>query len=88
MKIRMSKSQAKAKALSVAEELLRTEETRGWKWRCVDARPDPLAPFSKKKVQAMWIVVVEWFNDSGVLDGPSIISVDVRHGIATLRESP
>ena len=82
--MRLSKGEAKQRAIELAEECLRfRNEKPEWSWQCVDAHPDHFASDNKeRKTFAKWSVIVEWRHRGNVVDGPGIIKVDIRNGTA------
>jgi hypothetical protein len=77
--MRMSNKEAAKTALALAESFLASQTSRGWEWKCVEAKPDRLASDNKdRKIYVKWSVIVEYSKGGNLLDGPGIVLVDIR----------
>ncbi|WP_252270981.1 hypothetical protein [Pseudomonas subflava] len=75
----ISNTEAEEKALALANSFLSSQSTQGWEWKCVGAKPDLTAENSKdRKIYIKWSVLVEWSKSGSILDGPSIVLVDIE----------
>jgi hypothetical protein len=77
---RMSLAQASEYAYSLAIDFLEQQDTKGWRWKCGEAFPDPIDPqYRGRKVPINWCVLVRWSRDDiSVFDGPSVLKIDIE----------
>ena len=88
--MRISNTEAKARAIRLAENLLAAQpEKPGWSYRCIDAVPDEMATDPRNgKTWVNWSVVVDWSLNNSVVDGPAIVRVNVLTESAHFEPSP
>ena len=88
----ISKKEAHAEAIRIAETFLAANIPEGssWDWKCLDALPDVLGGSHKhRKTVIKWIVCVRWIpKGGGVFDGDGIVKVDIETKQARWVESP
>ncbi|NKI72798.1 hypothetical protein GN109_25610 [Collimonas pratensis] len=78
IRMRISNSDAKKLAISLAEAYLTTAvQKEGWLWVCVDAQPDGIR---NRKTYTNWAVIVEWTHNGHVIDSSAILLVNVQSG--------
>lgn len=81
---RMSMQEAQIAAEEIAAAFIGSTETRGFTPSLQSVSPDPLCTEQIGKVPRTWIALVDWrSSDGGLLDGPSVLRVDLVTSIAS-----
>ncbi|MDG3007279.1 hypothetical protein [Paludisphaera mucosa] len=79
--MRFSKGRAEVEAVRLAKGFVAANGGAGW--TCIGARPDALSPgYKKRKNIIKWSVVFDRSTDGAVVDGPTIVRVDIETGAA------
>lgn len=74
---RMSYDQAAEVADKLASEFFSQFDAKGWTGELGRATPDPIETVKIGKVQRYWVALVQWSKDGSVMDGPSVINIDL-----------
>ena len=86
---RLSKAEAGEAATALARRLAAASAPpEGWRWECGHAEPDATNSESIGKTPRYWIALVRWYIDGGIVDGPSVIRVDLKADEAIWVEGP
>jgi hypothetical protein len=79
--LHLSKADAEARAMELARRFMNSQDTSGWAWTIDFARADPINPDHKgRKIATGWIVIVNYTKDGAVLDGPTVLYVNIEDG--------
>lgn len=78
----ISKKEAEAEAMQIADAFVAANcpEESPWRWTCLGARPDIISSgYKRRKTVIKWSVTVQWIPmDGSVMDGPSIVCVNIE----------
>lgn len=92
MSMHISKMEAEAEAIRIAEAFVSASIDEGspWGWECIGARPDVLSPgYRRRKTVIKWNVLVRWIPEGGgILDGDGIVKVDIETKETSWMETP
>lgn len=92
MSMHISKEEAEAEAMRIAKAFVAASIPVGspWAWECIGALPDVLSPgYKRRKTVIKWTAIVRWIPEGGgILDGESIVKVNIETKEAGWMESP
>ena len=77
---RMSAKEARLAAHKLASEFLASTAKNSYVGQLLEAAPDATRTDTVGKVPRYWAVAVEWTLNGNLVDGPSVIRVDLVEG--------
>ena len=88
MSLHLSKQQARDRALQLATDFMRTQDTKGWDWACLGAGPHASDPQRRgRKIPTRWTVVIQYSRHGAITDGPALLNVNIETGAVEWWES-
>ncbi len=78
MSLHISKQEAAEKALQLAVDFMRQQETNGYDWKCGATAPDVNDPHCLgRNFPTRWTVLIEYSKNGAPMDGPGILKIDI-----------